>query len=270
MNPHQFDNHRYRNLVCSSCHSPLRVPLSCGNRFCDICSGPRRRRVQAKIRALIAAVHPLPGERLRFMTLTVPNCEDVASQAKQLQRSFRRLRQRQWFRNKCSGGFAVLELAGVPGRWHLHLHCVVHARFLSVRDLSRHWRSVSTGRIVHIKTIHSSAVADYVTKYVCKSGLPVSAQFSASEALKGVRLYQPFGSWHSANLRIPRVLYHCPSCDSVAWALSDRDIHHLECRFVGTPSSRERARIVSARERAIERGLYKDAPSLRHQKSGIF
>lgn len=147
------------------------------------------------------------------MTLTIPNSVNAYEGATTLIRSFRRLRQRRWFKNRCKGGAWVIEVTGAPGRWHVHLHVVLESRYLPHNMLSRQWSKVSPGVIVHIKALPSSAIIRYVTAYVSKSEVRDSDQLQLSQELKGFRLFQPFGSWHAISLLVPPVPYCCPDCD---------------------------------------------------------
>ncbi len=205
--------HDYRSFTCASCGYTFQAPVACGNRFCDICSGPRRRKVKAKLNAIVSSLNLWAGCGIKLMTLTIPNSVNANEGAKILIRSFRRLRQRQWFRNRTRGGAWVIEVTGSPGKWHVHLHVMLESRFLPHRVLSRLWGEVSPGVIVHIKAVPISAIIGYLTSYVAKSEVENQYQVRLSEDLKGLRLFQPFGTWHALSLKVKPVKYCCPKCD---------------------------------------------------------
>jgi hypothetical protein len=47
---------------------------------------------------------------------------------------------------------------------------------------------------------------------MCKNEVAVELQLEMSSALKGRRMYQPFGSWHAVDLSIPRYKPVCSRC----------------------------------------------------------
>lgn len=215
------DTHQYRLLICGSCGHKLNVPISCGNRFCSICGGPRRRRVRARLNSIVKSLRPGPGYSTKMVTLTMPKQPDLRSGVKVLLQSFRRLRQRKFWKNKVVGGAFVVEVKGIPGAWNIHLHCIVEARFIPNFTLSREWAQVSPGQITDVIKVPASAVISYVTKYLTKSSVAKHLEVEVSRALKGVRMFQPFGTWHSLALRWKPEIFKCPSCDYTGFYLSD-------------------------------------------------
>lgn len=211
---HSLDpSHQWRRIFCTSCGHSFDVPLSCKNRFCDTCTGPRRRRVRSRLIGICSAVTSQPGYRIRFLTLTIPVNDDLRGSAVRLIRSFRRLRQRKFWKSKVTGGCYVLEVKGSQGKWHLHLHGLVDSRFLDVYRLSSEWAKVSPGKIVFVKNVPIRAVICYVTKYITKSVLPYDTQIEASKALSGTRLFQPFGTWEAFATAVDRFIWTCPHCN---------------------------------------------------------
>jgi hypothetical protein len=152
------------------------------------------------------------GERLKLVTLTIPNAEHLSSQSLDLIRSFRRLRQRRFWRNHVSGGAFVLEVAGKPGNWHLHLHIICASTYLSHKKLSSEWSKCSPGHIVHVTNISSDSAIRYVTKYISKTELPHDVARECSLQLKNVRLFNVFGRWHALSLLVKKILFTCPDC----------------------------------------------------------
>lgn len=219
MNPDQ--THDYRFFTCASCGHTFQAPVSCGNRFCDICSGPRRRKVKGKLNAIVRSLRKREGYGIKLMTLTIPNSVNANEGASTLIRSFRRLRQRRWFQNRCDGGAWVIEVTGEPGRWHVHLHVMLESRFLPHAVLSRQWSKVSPGHIVHIKALPSSAIIGYITAYISKSEVREADQVHLSQELKGFRLFQPFGTWHAIAVSAEKLNYCCPSCDHVGFYMNN-------------------------------------------------
>lgn len=211
------DLHTYRHYTCPKCGYSFDAPVYCGNRFCTTCGVHRLLRVRRKLRHIAASVKPELGYKVRHLTLTIPNCNEVSDGAKLLVESFRRLRQRRFWQNRVNGGAWVIEVTGSPHRWHVHLHAMLECRYIPVRLLSKHWQRVSPGKIVYLKNLPPSAIINYLTKYLSKSELPADYQREASDGLRGVRLFQPFGTWHGLAASVPKLKYSCPDCGYAAF-----------------------------------------------------
>lgn len=178
-------------LYCNSCHS----------RHCQTCA--RRKRA-----ALVAAVaHRLAAarDRCRFVTLTL-RCQPVplTDQLDRLYASFRRLRQRKFWRDRVTGGclFIEIKLGENSGKWHVHAHCLVEGSFLQQTELAEEWHAVTgDSYIVDVRSIvEDTKVASYVAKYATK---PLHSNVVRSPnhldecvcATRGRRLVQTFGDW---------------------------------------------------------------------------
>lgn len=209
---HPTADHDFARFFCTSCGTSFDAPVNCGNRFCSVCTVRRRASVRSKLNHIVASTPSLEGYDIKFLTLTIPNQIDLHDGTVLLVRSFRKLRQRAWWKQRVAGGCFVIEVCGTPHRWHIHLHAIIHARYLPHRKLSQLWHRCSPGKIVFITRIPLKAVVAYVTKYITKSAMPMDQQLLASADLKGMRLFQPFGTWHSFCLAAPKFHFECPSC----------------------------------------------------------
>jgi len=211
-NPADFSDHEYRRFCCCGCGHSFDAPVYCGNRFCAICNSGRRRRIRSKLQYIVQYAAVPKGYRWRFVTLTIPRQPDLYVGAKTLISAFRKLRSRKFWQSKVAGGAYVLEVIGTPGNWFAHLHVLVLSSYIPQKQLASNWAKCSPGRIVHIKFIPPSAIINYVVKYVTKTDLDPAHQLAASHALKGFRLFQPFGCLHVIAQACPKVLYTCKSC----------------------------------------------------------
>lgn len=210
--------HSYVTFVCGCCGDTLVVPISCGNRFCGTCNKSRVSRLRKRVRYLMQQVTLKRNDSFKFVTMTIPNMEDPKEQLKILQKSFRRLRQRQYWKSLVKGGCVFYEVkTGSDGLYHIHLHAIVESAYIPVQELSQVWSEVSPGCIVDVRWISNKAIINYITKYTCKSELSLKSQLSASRLLKGVRLFQPFGTWHSLGKSYVHQPYQCPSCEIADW-----------------------------------------------------
>lgn len=192
------------------------MPVYCGDRFCPVCSVPRKLRVRRRLQYLVDAVKLKKGVRIRFLTLTIRSEPDLPKMLKNLLRSFRKLRQRAFWKNAVIGGAFVIEVTGRPGNWHGHLHMIIESYWVPQSFLLKLWMKCSTGRGVWIKLIPAAAAVKECTKYLSKPDMPdiVSTEISAS--LKGYRLFQPFGSWFAINLQYEMPKPMCSNCKAVS------------------------------------------------------
>ena len=96
----------------------------------------------------------IPESRRKFITLTIPNVEYLsADDLKGLIASFRRLRQRKYFKSVCRGGLYKIEVTnqGKGKGWHPHLHLLADAGFISSFHLSFEWCQVTGGKWIRDK-----------------------------------------------------------------------------------------------------------------------
>lgn len=213
-----IDPHSFISIYCDGCTEVVTVPEYCGNRFCIICGSARRRRVANRLKSLVNASVPGSGERLKMITLTIPKVQDAREGVRTLLSSFRRLRSRPLWRNSVSGGAFILEICGRPGAWHIHAHILLNALYIPVRRLSKLWAQVSPGKIVDIRLAARDRAVTYLTKYLAKASVPDGLQVVVSDALKGTRMFQPFGSWYHALPPDKKVPFKCPCCGGVSWS----------------------------------------------------
>lgn len=215
------DSHDFRRIVCTSCGATFDVPVPCGNRFCDICNQGRKNRIRSKLEWLVAHVDKPRGYSVKHVTLTCRNMDSLSDMLDLLTQSFRKLRQRALWKNCVDGGAFVIEVTGNPGDWHAHIHAVIMAKFLPWKQVVKAWKQISDSTGVYITRIPGKAVVAYLTKYITKTDLSPEFQYEASSALKGRRLYQPFGSWHSLSNNAPKHKPTCSKCGESNFMLLD-------------------------------------------------
>lgn len=211
------DRHLYRTFACTACGYIFKAPISCGNRFCSVCSTPRRRRAAQKLRFLVTQIRPPAFYTFKHLTLTIRNGSDLDVMYRSLLCGFRRLRQHRLWKSKVRGGAFILELTGQPGNWHLHLHAIIEARYVPWSLLHDQWQKVSTGHGVWIATRPPGVILNYLTSYLTKNQLPPESQKQAAHALRNARLFQTFGVWHNLTVTLPKVNYPCPKCGDCSY-----------------------------------------------------
>lgn len=222
--------HSWRVLVCAHCGHEIKVLVDCKNRFCSQCAPRRSARISNRLNWLVNHIKPLPGYRLKMITLSTSNCSDIRSGVSHLLKSFRKLRQRTFWREKVEGGGFVIEITGRPGNWHPHIHAVLYSSYMPWRRLWKDWKQVSGGNAVYITSCSPDAAMRYITKYISKSIVPPHLQVQLSMELSRYRLFQRFGSWHGLKLPSRVWDYRCESCGRCDW-LADVYQEHIQRRY---------------------------------------
>lgn len=137
------------------------------------------------------------------------NQDDPRKMAMQIVANFRRLRQRSFWKKFISGGVSVIEITGSSGDWHVHIHVLMASKYIPQAYLLQHWREISGKAGVFIKTASKQQIIAYLTKYLTSTS-DESIDKTASDALRGFRLFQPFGQWHNA---LPPYIAHPRPCE---------------------------------------------------------
>lgn len=208
------DNHHWLTFYCGGCGERISVPVSCGNRFCKICGLKRQLRVRRRMNFIVKNTRLTSGERWKHLTLTLRNETDLRKMTDNLIKSFRKLRQRQFWKGRVSGGFYVIEITGKEGNWHAHIHAMIVSQFFQWHRMKSLWESITGSTGVYIQNIPPSVAVKYMTKYLTKDSIDSPTIKDINSALKGRRLFQPFGRLHAINLQYTDAKYRCPDCGS--------------------------------------------------------
>ncbi len=109
----------------------------------------------------------------QMITLTLRhNDQPLADRLSFLRSSFRKLRQRNCWKNSAQYGYAVLEInwSHVSGCWHPHLHILVRTGFIDWTRLRKDWIKITNGsHHVNSQIVHKPGpAADYLVKYLGK------------------------------------------------------------------------------------------------------
>lgn len=215
------DKHSYLTVMCECCHSTFKVPVPCGDRFCEVCNARRQRIARSKMKSVLNSQVKIPGYVYRHITLSVSNCENLADGVKFLIESFRRLRQRAYWKQKVRAGVFTVEVTGRPKSWHPHLHIIVHTKGISWDRLSKDWNHCSGGLSCYIQSTSPYVAVKYLTKYITKSSVSPGLRSHVSSGLKGCRLFQFFGSWHGESNKIKPDKYSCSDCGKQSFVVLD-------------------------------------------------
>ncbi|MBA7671157.1 hypothetical protein ES703_79308 [subsurface metagenome] len=145
--------------------------------------------------------------------------------------SFKKLRQTASWKTHVDGGAFVTEITGCSGNWHAHIHAIIASKRYKWAEILELWMKLSPGRGVYIQNIPKQQVVRYLTKYLSKNDVPDADRSELNDALKGTRLYQPFGSWYAINLQYKKPPPQCPDCKGSYFMLSGEYSETSDIRF---------------------------------------
>lgn len=205
-------DHEYMTLTCTCCGSPTNVPIYCGNRFCPDCSQSRARRVRARLEYIIKQRRPAPGYTFKHLVLTIHNSSSAALGCAFILKSFRKLRSRAHWKRIVSGGAFVIEITGEKARYHCHLHIIIESKYFHRDTFIAYWRHITGARGVYVREIPVRSIVKYLTKYITKAIDVDECLDDLNAALKGKRLFNPFGSWYSTGLDFTPIPVRCRTC----------------------------------------------------------
>ena len=210
-------DHDFIRIICGNCYDDHLVPVKCGNRFCPTCQVGRQSMVRERLKALFNLVPRLPYRTFKLLTLTIPNQSDVGIGYGILIDSFRRLRNRKWWRKRVYGGVFVVEVTQGKSGYHVHMHVICQAFYIDKNELKINWKEVSPGSVCNVLGMWNIDASRYLTKYLTKvKGDPIFVM-KVGQGLKGKRLYQPFGKWLALDITIPKLRTPCRLCGATYW-----------------------------------------------------
>ena len=207
--------HRFISIVCGNCGRMQYVPVYCGDRFCPVCSVRRLARVRHRLAFLIEEGKKLGLGQFRHVTLTIQSQGQLRPMVRRLLNGFKKLRSRRVWRMSVKGGAYVVEVTSGVSGYHAHLHIITQGVFIPWRQLRDAWQQITGATGCWISHIPASACLRYLTKYLTKIEAPETDIPLISDCLSKVRLFNPFGAWHSINRAYVTPLHPCPACGRV-------------------------------------------------------
>ena len=115
------------------------------------------------------------------------------------------------------GGAYVVHVSGSPGKWHCHLHIALESKYIPWVKLLNHWIACSGGQGVYIQELDKAHIIAHLSTDKTNGSLPEAHQIIVSAALRNIRLFQPFGSWHDIKVQIVHPDFVCPKCRGTSW-----------------------------------------------------
>lgn len=157
---------------------------ACKHRWCPRCGRSRQARLVDQMERILVLMEEwgLNEANLRFITLTIPNGDDIPTLRKQAHKAWARLQRTRTWPREVFGWFRGTEIVtGQDGRWNLHLHVVVAywATQVSYQAVWNHWAKAVGDRCqVDVKTLSeyrrtargrgTARAARYIVKYLTK------------------------------------------------------------------------------------------------------
>lgn len=211
--------HKFIRIICAHCGEIYEIPVYCGDRFCSVCSVGRLLRIRQRLNFLSDNIKPPPGFNIKFLTLTIKNQQDLAAMTRTIVNCFRKLRQTRSWKHHVRGGAFVLEITGNSGDWHVHLHIIIEARYYKWAEILKLWMKISPGRGVWIEDIPKRQITRYLSKYLTKTSTSLVDRVEMNDALRGTRLFSPFGTWYAMNLTYEKPPLQCRKCPDPCFIL---------------------------------------------------
>lgn len=216
--------HKFVTIACLTCGNLFDVPVYCGDRFCPVCSVARRMRVKNRLDFLVKNVDHRVGYGFKHLTLTIKNQKNLSKMTRDIMKCFRSLRQTSsWKKHVCGGAF-VVEVTGKSGDWHVHLHIIIQSKYYPFAEILKLWMTLSPGRGVYIQNIPKNQIVRYLTKYLAKSDVPDDDHGELNRALRGTRLFQPFGSWFALNRLYTPPMKRCSKCEDPCFVIYGAEV----------------------------------------------
>jgi len=182
---------------------------ACGDRWCPMCAAAKAAYATDQTEEYIRSL-----DKPRFLTLTLRHDpQDLKSQLNFLTDSFRRIRQRAFWKKNVTGGIWFLQAkrGSGTGCWHPHLHILIDGNYMEQKRLSDLWELVTFGSpVIDIRRIHDPAatarnVARYTARPASMADMSLADRIEVIESLKGKRLCGTFGNAKGVNLVRPKI-----------------------------------------------------------------
>jgi hypothetical protein len=213
----------YTVATCGDCGKVRKFPNRCDRFYCPECANHLQHERQKQIQWWAERI-----TQPKHVVLTIKNVKKLTpGHVDELRRMFSKLRRRKFARNWIGGYYGIQVTTGKQG-WHLHIHALVDARWISEAELSQEWKACTNGYgyIVKVKDCRKSDYLRETTRYVIH-GSQIAAWSPATiasfvSAFKGKRTFGVFGKLYGqrvefaewiASLKQVKPRCDCGSCN---------------------------------------------------------
>lgn len=201
-------------LVCSHCGYVYYAKLGCGHRSCPVCNRKWAFKLTKRYAKAVANM-----QNPKLVTLTLRNVpKRLRAEVIRIRKCWRKLIRREPFVFSFRGGIYRIECKNIGNGWNVHLHCLVDSVFVSQKQISDAWYSLTKDSfVVDIRKVNGVFGVGYVLKDMGKVDRLIAPEYRAEydKAMKGLHLVDTFGYLYGC--KVPKLCYHCPECDSYAW-----------------------------------------------------
>ena len=225
----EISRHEVLTLFCASCGHKHVVKLRCGDRTCPVC---REKDFWRMFKGYLESVEAI--KRPKLLTLTLRNVSTLTRvYIRGLRKSFTKLMHRKWYKERVRGGLQTIEIVNKGNGWHVHMHVLLDADYLPQRKIAKDWLEI-TGDSFVVDIREAGTVKEglkYCLKYLSKAPVLSGHEEEYRDAVKGLRLVQPFGSLYGELvMHLPSV--PCPECGSVRWIVWEFELEPQFRRFL--------------------------------------
>ena len=177
----------------------------CRLRWCYHCSEARQQFITQAVTTWWTE-----AKRPKLLTLTLSHTkEPLTAQIDHLYKSFVKLRNRKFFKQRVGGGVWFFQITYNDKRqeWHPHLHILLDAMFLDQVELKHLWLKITkTSSIVHIRMVHDPEKtlahnARYAARPSALLKIPQALWPDLFEAFNGRKICGTFGRAKVISLR---------------------------------------------------------------------
>ncbi|MCR9248571.1 MAG: protein rep [bacterium] len=206
---------------CKNGHTWEVQPMGCGIRLCPRCEHRAAYHVEERLAFLLSKFK----NPVRMLTLTLRNYAigSLADMLRELDKSFRRLRNSTMWKRYVDGAVAVFECTVSEERgWHAHIHIAFDGKFMPHAEVRAAWIKATRGegQQVNLKGQRwARAVAcRYLSKYTSKGvkvgDLPAELVTEFVEAWWKFRTLRTYGTMFRLKYERPAWdgVHRCPEC----------------------------------------------------------
>jgi len=220
-----------RILKCAQCGWEARpLKFHCKLRLCADCMAERANVFRYKY---LDAVKQMKAPA--FWTLTLVDSNDLEGDLDRIRKAFNKLRHRKPYAHLLRGGLYALEITeGKTRRYRVHLHALVDSYFVSQKQLSDDWRSLTgDSYIVDVRRVRGKRdkALSYILKYVSKlwrmTDETVEFVADVCKRIERSRLLQPVGTLYGAAKELVKGSSGCPTCNVDLWIVLDFLTHEV-------------------------------------------
>jgi len=187
--------------ACTGCGGWSYHTNHCKQRLCAYCA-PRKARDRAKLAKYMLTHMDHP----KFLTLTMPRCDDLKAGIQRIRKAFSRWRGWKAVQPHITGGYYQIECKAKGDGWHVHIHALIDGTFFPKHQIWQTWaKALGIQEVsVDISSASHPEIAQEVAKYAVKA---VELEEWTPEQLrefvtatKGLRLTGTFGKWYNAKI----------------------------------------------------------------------